>query len=76
MTLNAEMQEADIFDESVFALSLTENVAIFNSKGQRTALIPCIVIEVGMFHAHTPYYSGVGYCIVYFAMGSPQPSVR
>ena len=40
--LNVEMQEADIFDESVFALSLTENVAIFNSKGQRTALIPCI----------------------------------
>ena len=36
------MQEADICDESVFALSLTENVAIFNSKGQRTALIPCV----------------------------------
>ena len=24
----------------------------------------------------TPYLSSVGYCIVYFAMGSPQPSLR
>lgn len=35
-------QSANILDESVFALSVTENVAIFSSKGQRTALIPCI----------------------------------
>ncbi len=31
---------SDIF-ESVFALSLTENVAVFKVAGQRTALISC-----------------------------------
>lgn len=38
-------------------------------KDRRTALIPCVVIEVGIFYVYTPYYSGVGYCIVYFSQG-------
>lgn len=62
--------------ESVFALSFKENVAIFNSKRQRTALILVWIMADALLASNTPYPSSVGYCIVYFAMGLPQPSLR
>ncbi|MDE5690838.1 MAG: hypothetical protein K2I13_01255, partial [Alistipes sp.] len=53
---------SDIF-ESVFALSLTENVAVFKVAGQRTALISWL--DHGnrcVLHLYPIVCSSVGYC--------------
>ncbi len=62
----------DIHIESVFALSLLENLTVFyESKDKRMALISCLdkarCILTGMPVSHI--YTSVGYCIVYFDSG-------
>ena len=54
-----------ILVESVFALSLSENVEVFLTTGQRTALISCVAMWLYTFGVCTSYYSSVGYRVVY-----------
>ena len=53
---NAALAVDDRHTESVFALSLTENVAVFQKvRGQRTALISCLDHGPVHFLRRTPY---------------------
>ena len=54
------MREADIFNESVFALSLSENVEVFLTTGQRTALISCVAMWLYTFVCILPILSKCG----------------
>ena len=54
-------------DESVFALSLTENVAIFEKTRTTNSTHSCLdYVGKGILYPAIPHiYSSVGYCIVY-----------
>ena len=59
-------------DESVFALSLTENVAVFNeSRANEQHSFLFRLCGKGVLYPAIPHiYSSVGYCIVLFDSGS------
>ena len=54
-------------DESVFALSYVENVAVFNESRTTNSTHSCLdYVDKGLLYPVIPHiYSSVGYCIVY-----------
>lgn len=60
-----QKHEADIFNESVFALSLIENVAIFYEERTTNSTHSLFSYASSTICTCIPYYSSVGYCIVY-----------
>lgn len=68
--LNVEMQEADIFDESVFALPCQKMWKFSKRRVGRTALIPCIDTRLVHFVPIPQYLSRCGVLRRLFSLGS------